>query len=202
MEPPAWIGTEEVRFAIPSPRSGKSVSCQPIDFGGLEGSVSAILILLFHRLRALQVGIVPFTQNTNKPFTFMFENSADPLWALRRTFTGQSHGMKSCTLGTNKLHMLFASLSLRTGPEFVLFRIGNWRFKLLNAPLATGYEKFCIGNLWGRGGLGRPKLCWENKRRYIVVTTDWFNWGWQHETVNFGLFWTQHFKTFLAFCCQ
>ena len=37
-------------------------------------SVSAILMLLFHRLRALQVGIVPFTTNTYQPWTFIFAN--------------------------------------------------------------------------------------------------------------------------------
>ena len=63
--------------------------------GFLFLSVSAILILLFHRLLALQVGIVPFTRNIYKPWTFIFENFADPLWALRRTLTGHSHGIKS-----------------------------------------------------------------------------------------------------------
>ena len=78
-----------------------------INFGGPGSSqffsVSAVLIKLFHRLRALQVGTVPFTTDTYKPWTFIFGNSADPLWAPRRTLTGHSNGMKSCTLGTNNL---------------------------------------------------------------------------------------------------
>ena len=34
--------------------------------------------------------------------TFILGNSADPLLAPRRTLTGHSNGMKSCTLGTNE----------------------------------------------------------------------------------------------------
>ena len=47
--------------------------------GFLLLSVSAILIPLFHRLLALQVGSVPFTRNTYNSWTFIFENFADPL---------------------------------------------------------------------------------------------------------------------------
>ena len=122
--------------------------------GFLFLSVSAILILLFHRLLALQVGIVPFTRNTYKPWTFIFENFADPLWSFHRTLIGHSHGMKSCTLGTNEQHTLFASRRLRAGRECVVVRIGNWHLMLLNVPPTTGYEKFCIGNPWGRGDSG------------------------------------------------
>ena len=46
-------------------------------------SVFSILLLLFHRLRALQVGIVPYTRNTYKVWTFTFVHSADPLWSLQ-----------------------------------------------------------------------------------------------------------------------
>ena len=72
------IGTKIFGLAIPSPASGKGVSCQHMDFGAPGEfqflSVSAILMLLFHRLRALQVGIVPFTTNTYQPWTFIFAN--------------------------------------------------------------------------------------------------------------------------------
>ena len=54
--------------------------------------VFGILMLLFHRLRALQVGIVPFTRNIYKLWISTFVNSADPSWALRRTLTGHLNG--------------------------------------------------------------------------------------------------------------
>ena len=116
-------------------------------------NVSAILMQLFHRLHALQVGTIPFTRNTYKPWTFIFGNSADPLLALRRKLTGHPNGMKSCTLGTNEQHILFASRRVKIGPEFVVLRIGNWRLTLPNVPFITGYKEFCIGNPWGKGKL-------------------------------------------------
>ena len=109
---------------------------------------------LFHRLHDLQVGTLPFTRNTYKPWIFIFGNSADPLLALRRTLAGRSNGMKSCTLGTNEQHILLASRRFRVGPEFVVLHIGNWRLTLPNVPFITGYKEFCIGNPWGKGGLG------------------------------------------------
>ena len=179
--------------------------------GFLFLSVSAILILLFHRLLALQGGIVPFTRNTYTPWTFIFfssrlfaaigsqgavllvsfqtfifENFADPLWALRRTSTGFLHGMKSCTLGTNELHTLFASRRLRAGRKCVVVRIGNWHLLLSNAPLTTGYEEFCIGNPWGKGDSGVQNYAGRANWRCTVVTKDWFIGRWQHKTVNFG----------------
>jgi len=122
--------------------------------GFLFLSGSAILILLFHRLLALQVRIVLFTRNTYKPGTFILEKFADPLWALRRTLRGYSHGMEPCTLGTNEQHTLFASRGLRSGRECVVVRFGHWHLLLFNAPLTTGYESFCIGNPWGKNDSG------------------------------------------------
>ena len=52
-------------------------------------SVSAISMLLFHRLRAFGAGIVPCTRNTYKSWTFIFGSSADPLRVLRRTLTAR-----------------------------------------------------------------------------------------------------------------
>ena len=100
------------------------------------------LLQLFHRLHALQVGTVPFTRNTYKPWTFIFGNSADPLLALRRTLTGlktgHSNGMeKSCTLGTNEQHILLASRRFRVGPEFVVLHIGHSSMDTKNFALAT-----------------------------------------------------------------
>ena len=146
----------------------------------------AILILLFHRLLALQVGIVPCTRNTYKPWTFIFENSADPLWALRRTLTGHSHGVKFCTLGMNEQHTLFASRRLRAGRECVVVYIGNWHLMLFNAPPTTGYEEFCIGNPWGKDGSDAQNCAGRANWRCTVVTKDWLIGRWQHKTVNFG----------------
>ena len=166
------------------------IDCQPMDFGRPEGShfvsVSAILMQLFHRLPALQVSTVPLTRNKYKPWTFIFGNSADPLLALRRTLTGHSNGMKSCTLGTNEQRILLASRGFRVGPEFVLLRIRNWRLTLPNVPFITGYKEFCIGNPWGKGGLGGPNTVGRANWRFIVVTKDWFIGRKQHRTTNFG----------------
>ena len=149
-------------------------------------SVSAILMQLFHLLHALQVGTVPFTRNTYKPWTFIFGNSADPLLALRRTLTGHSNGMKSCTLGTNEQHILLASRRFRVGPEFVVLHIGNWRLTLPNVPFITGYKEFCIGNPWGKGGLGGPNTVGRANWRCIVVTKGWFTGRKQHKIMNCG----------------
>ena len=111
-------------------------------------------MLLFHRLRALQVGIVPSTRNIYKLWISTFVNSADPSWGLRRTLTGHLNGMRFCTLGTNVQHILLASQRYRVGPEFAVVRIGNWLLTLPNFPFIIGYREFCIGNLWGQGGLG------------------------------------------------
>ena len=67
------------------------------------------LMLLFHRLRALQVGIVPFTRNIYKLWISTFVNSADPSWGLRRTLTGHLNANRFCTLGTNVQYILLAS---------------------------------------------------------------------------------------------
>ena len=182
-------GSGQKNLAIPSSASGKGVSCQQMDSGGPEGSYfffSAILILLFHRLLALQVSIVPCTRNTYKPWTFIFENSADPLWALRRTLTGHSHGMKFCTLGMNEQHSLFASRRLRAGRECVVVHIGNWHLMLFNAPLTTGYEEFCIGNPWGKNDSDVQNCAGRANWRCTVVTKDWLIGRWQHKTVKFG----------------
>ena len=119
-----WIGTKKTWICntISSKRQRRIMPTNRFwrTGGFLFLSVSAILILLFHRLLAFQVGIVPFTKNTYKPWIFIFENLADPMWALRRTLTGHSHGIKFCTFGTNELHILFASRRLRAGRECVL----------------------------------------------------------------------------------
>ena len=138
-------------------------------------SDSAILIQLFHRLRALQVGTVPLTRNTYKPWTFISGNFADPLWSLRRKLTGHSNGMKSCRVGTNELHILLVSRRWRVGPESVVVRIGNWRLTLSSVPIITGYNEFCISNPWGKGGLGD-----------VVVTKDWFIGRKRYRTMNLG----------------
>ena len=149
-------------------------------------SVSAILILLFHRLLALEVGIVPCTRNTHKPWTFILENSADPLWALLCTLTGHPHGMKFCTLGMNEKHTLFVSRRLRTGRECVVVHTGNWHLMLFNAPLTTGYEEFCIGNPRGKHDSDVQNCAGRANWRCTVVTKDWLIGRWQHKTVKFG----------------
>ena len=108
--------------------------------------------------------------------TFIFENFADPLWALRRTLTGHLHGINSCTLGTNELNTLFASRGLRAGRKCVVVRIGNWHLLLFNAPLTTGYEEFCIGNPWGKGDSGVQNYAGRANWRCTVVTIG----KWQH----------------------
>ena len=108
--------------------------------------------------------------------TFIFENFADPLWALRRTLTGHLHGINSCTLGTNELNTLFASRGLRAGRKCVVVRIGNWHLLLFNAPLTTGYEEFCIGNPWGNGDSGVQNYAGRANWRCTVVTIG----KWQH----------------------
>ena len=158
-------------------------------------SVSAILMQLFHRLHALQVGTVPFTRNTYKPWTFIFGNSADPLLALRRTLTGHSNGMKSCTFGTNEQHILFAWRRFRLGPEFVVLHIGNWRLTLPNVPFITGYKEFCIG----QRRLGRPKHRWESKLEMYCRYQGLVHW--EEATQNYEL-WEQHLNRFPNFCCQ
>ena len=185
-----WIGTK--KNSVRNTTSSKRQRCiMPTNTSWRTGgflflSVSAILILLFHRLRALQVGIVPFTRNTYKPWTFILENSAGPLWALPRTLIGHWHGMKSCTLETSELHILFALRRFRAGPDFVVVRIGNWHLILLNAPFTTGYEEFCIGNPWGKGGSGVQNFAPGGNWRCIVDTKDWFIGRRQHKTENFG----------------
>ena len=131
------------------------------------------------------VGIVPCTRNINKPWTFIFENFAYPLWALRRTFTGHSHGMKFCTLGMNEQHTVFGSRRLRAGRECVV--VLHWIRRVLHwQPV-------------GQRRLGRPKLCWESKLEMYCRYQ-----GLVHGEVaaqNCEL-WKQHFNTFLDFCCQ
>ena len=136
-------------------------------------SVFGILMLLFHRLRVLQVGIVPFTRNIYKFWISTFVNSADPSWGLRRTLTGHLNGMRFCTLGTNVQHILLASQRYRVGPEFAVVRIGNWLLTLPNFPFIIGYREFCIGNLWGQGGLGGQNTDGTANCRCIVASKDW-----------------------------
>ena len=167
------IGTETFKFETPLAASGKGVPCQQIDFGGPEAggfpffSVFAILMQLFHRLLALQVGTVPFTRTTCKPWTSIFANFADPLWALRRTLTGHSNGVKSCTPGTNEHHVLLAARRLIIGPEFVVVRIGNRRLSLPNVPFIIGYKE-----PWGKRGLGGQSTVGRASWRCIVVTKE------------------------------
>ena len=153
--------------------------------GGFPFLSVAILMQLFHRLHAVQVSTVPFTRKTYKPWTFIFGNSADPLFGLRRTLTRHSNGMKFCMLGTNEQRILLASRRFRVGPEFVVLRIGNWRLTLPNVPFITGYKEF-IGNPWGKGGLGGPNTVGRANWGFIVVTKDWFIGRKQHRTINFG----------------
>ena len=139
-------------------------------------SVSAVLMQVF------QVGIVPFTANAYKPWTFMFGNSADPLRALRRTLTGHSNDMKFCTLGTNEQHILLAAQRLRVGPEFVVVRIGHWQLTLPNVNAAwDGYKESCIGNPWGKGGCAGQNSVGRANWRCIVVTKDWVTGRKQHK---------------------
>ena len=125
--------------------------------GGSFVSVFAILKLLFHRLRALQVGIVPCTGNTYKVWTFTFAN-ADALWAFRRTLTGHLNGMRFCKLGTNEPRVLLASRRNRVGPEFVVVHIGNWPLTLTNFPfhhwIQTISHSQPAGRLGGRNTVG------------------------------------------------
>lgn len=101
-------------------------------------NVSSILILLFHPLCALQVDVVPCTTNAHKPWTCIFENSADPLGTLRLTWAGHSNGMKSSPPGSTQLHILLAPRRFRVGPEFAVVRP-----TLANTSLITGENEFC-----------------------------------------------------------
>ena len=70
--------------------------------------------------------------------------------------------MKSWTLGTNELHILFASQRLRAGLVFIVVRIK------LGSHIATRVIHLWIRKVlhWqpvGQRQLGRPKLCWESK---------------------------------------
>ena len=86
----ARFGKKWMDLQFPSPPSGNSAFGMKI----LEDqrfpflSVFSILLLLFHRLRAFKEGIVPYTTNTYKVWTFTFVNSADPSWGTRRTWIG------------------------------------------------------------------------------------------------------------------
>ena len=178
-----WIRTKKLGFAMPTSAAAKAYHANKWIWRTgrfLFLSVSAILILLFHRLLALRAGIVPCTRN----WTFIFENFADPLWALRRTLTAHSHGMKFCTLGMNELRTVFASRKLRAGRECLVVRIGNWHLMLFNAPLTTGYEEFRIGNPKGESDV--QNCAGRANWRCTVVTKDWFIRRWQHKTVNSG----------------
>ena len=119
-----------------------------------------------HRLHALQVGTVPFTRNTYKPWIFIFGKSADPLLSLRRTLTGHSNDMKSlarlertsCTFCWRREDSNWSAL--------VVLHIRNWLLTFPNVPFITGNKKICIGNPWGKGGLGGANMRkhrWESK---------------------------------------
>ena len=150
-------------------------------------SVSDILILLFHPLRALHVGILPFTTNTYKPSTFIFENFAGPLWAIRRTLT----------VVPSVQHILFAAPILSVGPEPVVVRIGNWRLILLTAPVRHWIRRVLHWQPMGQNRLGLPKLRWESKlqvyRRYQGMV------HWAVAARNSELL-KRHLKTFVEVC--
>ena len=95
---------------------------------------------------------------------------ADPLRALRRTFTGHSNDMKFCTLGTNEQHIVLPAQRLRVGPEFVVVRIGRWQLTLPNVNAWDGYKESCIGNLWGKGGCAGQNSVGRANWKCIVVT--------------------------------
>ena len=156
-------------------------------------------MLLFHRLRVLQVGIVPFTRNIYKLWISTFVNSADPSWGLRRTLTGHLNGMRFCTLGTNVQHILLASQRYRVGPEFAVVRIGNWLLTLPNFPIHHWVQRVLHWQPVGPRRLGRPKHRWDSK---LEMYCRYQKLGrWENTAQDFEV-WKQQLNGFLDFCSQ
>ena len=151
-------------------------------------SISAILMQLFHRLRALQVGIVPFTRNTYKLWTFIFGNSADPLRALRRTSPGHS--------SVPEWHDIFHAWN-EQATHFVggakieswsrICRASYWKLAAHIVKRAIHHwiqNNVCIGNPWGKNSLGGESTVGRANWKGFVVTKDWFIGRKQHRTIN------------------
>ena len=153
---------------------------------------------LFHRLRALQVGTVPFTRNTYKPWTFIFGNSADPLLALRRTLTKHSNGMKSCTLGTNEQHSLFAA-RIQSWSRFCCASYWKLAAHIAKRPIHHWMQRILLSQPVGQRRLGRPKHRWESKLEMYCRYQGLVHW--EKATQNYK-FWEQHLNRILDFCCQ
>ena len=83
----------------------------------LDGSCYNIhFLLLFHRLRVLQVGIVPFKRNIYKLWISTFVNSADPSWG--RAFGIRAGVRQGCVLSSK----LFCAV--------LKFAMSSWRAKI------------------------------------------------------------------------
>ena len=88
--------------------------------------VCAILILFFHRLRASQVSIVPYTKNTYKPSTFIFENFTDPLWGPPPYIDWILAWHEILHAWNERAAHFVCVAKLKAGPEFVAVPFGNW----------------------------------------------------------------------------
>ena len=163
-------------------------------------SVSAILILLFHRLLALQVGIVPCTRNTYKPWTFIFKNSADPLWAPPPYIDW-----------TLAWHEILHTWNERAAQFVRVAKIESWSrmycgsyWKLashvVQRPTHHWIRKILHWQPVGQKRLGRPKLCWESKLEMYCRYQGLAHW--EVAAQNCEVSWKQPFNTFSDFCCQ
>ena len=166
--------------------------------GFLFLSVSAILILLLHRLLALQVGIVPLTRNTS--------NLGHSFSKILPIIVGPPPYIA----WTLAWHKILHTWNDRAAHFVRVAKIESW-------------SRMCCGSYWklafhvvqrrthhwirrvshwqpaGQRRPGRPKLCWESKLemhcRYEGLV------HWEVAAQNCEL-WKQHFNTFLNFCCQ
>ena len=155
-------------------------------------SVFGILMLLFHRLRVLQVGIVPFTRNAYKLWISTFVNSADSSWGLRRTLTGHLNGMRFCTLGTSVQHILLAS-QICCGAYWKLAA------HITELPIHHWIQRVLHWQPVGPRRLGRPKHRWDSK---LEMYCRYQRLGrWEDTAQDFEV-WKQQLNGFLDFCSQ
>ena len=143
-------------------------------------------------------GTVPFTRHTYKPWTFILGNSADPLLALRRTLTGHSNGMKTCTLGRTSCTFCRRREDSELVPILWCF-IWKLAAHIAKRPIHHWMQRILHWQPVGQRRLGRPKHRWESKLEMYCRYQGLVHW--EEATQNYKL-WEQHLNRFLDFCCQ